>query len=123
MGWFWRYVRRRDGKKIKKIFFQLQKFFRETILNFVGRSKTKKRAIEICKGTLDIERERDWSVGLSSTLDDGQKIKNYFSSFRDFSGKSRQCDIVGLRMFYKPTKFNQNLWNYFEKIKIYIFFM
>ena len=27
--------------------------------------------------------------GLGATLGDGQKIKNYFSSFRDFSGKSR----------------------------------
>ena len=26
--------------------------------------------------------------GLGATLGDGQKIKNYFSSFRDFSGKS-----------------------------------
>ena len=56
---------------------------------------------DICKGTLDIERERDWPVGLGATLGDGEKIKkNYFSSFRDFSGKSRKCHIVGLRMFY-----------------------
>ena len=49
----------------------------------------KKGARDICKGTLDIEFERDWSVGLGAKLGDGQKIKNYFSSFRDFSGKSR----------------------------------
>ena len=49
----------------------------------------KKRAIDICKGTLDIEFERDWSFGLGTTLGDEQKIKNYFSSFRDFSWKSR----------------------------------
>ena len=60
-----------------------------TTINFESRSKTKKRARDICKGTLDIEFERDWSVGLGATLGDGdvQKIKNYFSSFRDFSGK------------------------------------
>ena len=44
---------------------------------------------DIYKGTLGIEFERDWSVGLGATLGDGQKIKNYFSSFRDFFGKSR----------------------------------
>ena len=36
----------------------------------------KKRAGDICKTTLDIECERDWSVGLGATLGDGQKIKN-----------------------------------------------
>ena len=43
----------------------------------------------MCKGTPDIEFELDWSVGLGATLGDGQKIKNYFSSLRDFFGKSR----------------------------------
>ena len=33
--------------------------------------------------------ERDWPVGFGATLGDGQKIKNSFSSFRDFSGDSR----------------------------------
>ena len=72
-------------RKMKILIF----FLIRTTLNFDGRSKTKKRARYICKGTLDIEFERDWSVGLDATLGDGQKIKNYFSSFRDFSGKSR----------------------------------
>ena len=48
-------------------------------LNFEGRSKTeKKEARDICKGTLDIDYERDWSVGWIATLGDGQKNKNYF---------------------------------------------
>ena len=51
--------------------------------------KRKERARNICKGTLGIEFERDWSFGLGATVGDEQKIKNYFSSFRDFSGKSR----------------------------------
>ena len=54
----------------------------------VGR-KRKKRARDICKGTLDIEFERGWSVGLGATLGDGQKIKNCFSSFKNFFRKSR----------------------------------
>ena len=37
-----------------------------TTLNFDGRSKTKKRARDISKGILDIEFERDWSVGLGA---------------------------------------------------------
>ena len=58
-------------------------------LNFEGRSKKKKEAGNICKGTPDIEFEQHWSVGLGAILADRLKIKNYFSSFRDFSGKSR----------------------------------
>ena len=42
----------------------------------------------ICNGTPDIEFDQDWSVGLGSMLGGGHKIKNYFSSFRDFSGKA-----------------------------------
>ena len=78
----------------------------------------KKRARDICKGTLYIEFERDWSAGLGATLGDGQKIKNYFSSSRDFSRKNRERHIVGLRMYYKPTKVNQTRWRHFEKIEI-----
>ena len=60
-----------------------------TTLNFMGRSKMTKRVRDICKGTPDNEFEQDLSVGLGATLRDRQKIKNYFSSFKDFSGKSR----------------------------------
>ena len=55
----------------------------------VDRKLKKKRARDICNGTLDIECERDRPVGLGATLGDEQKIKIHFSSFRDFSGKSR----------------------------------
>ena len=66
--------------KILKIFHMW------TTLNFEGRSKTKKKKLarDICKEILDIECEGDCSVGLGAKLDDGQKIKNYFSWFRDF---------------------------------------
>ena len=40
--------------------------------------------VNIFKGTPDIEFEKDWPVGLGATLRDRQKIKNYFSSFKDF---------------------------------------
>ena len=64
-------------------------FLMWTTLNFEGSSKTKNRARDICKGTLDIEFERDWSFGLGATSGDEQKIEKYFSNFMDFSGKSR----------------------------------
>ena len=46
----------------------------------------KKKAVDICKGTPEIKFQQDWSVDLGATLGDGKKIKNYFSTFRDFSG-------------------------------------
>ena len=58
-----------------------------TTLNFEGRSETKKWVKDICKGTLDIECERDWPVGLGTTLGYEHKIKNYFPGFTDFSAK------------------------------------
>ena len=70
-----------------------------TTLNFGGNSK--KKSENICKGTPDIEFEQDWSVGLGAILADGQKIKNYFSSYKDF------FHIVGVRMYNKPTKYDQ----------------
>ena len=80
------------------------------------REKEREREREtgiICKGTSDIEFEQDSSVGFDATLRDRQKIKNYFSSFKDFSGKSRWCHIVWLRIYYKHTKFQQNLYSHF----------
>ena len=47
-------------------------FSHETTLNFRGRGKTKKRARDIYKRALDIDFERDRSIGLGSTIDDGQ---------------------------------------------------
>ena len=52
-----------------------------TTLNFEGRSKTKNK-LEIFARGLQISN-------LKITLCERQKIKNYFSSFKDFSGKSR----------------------------------
>ena len=78
--------------KIVEPFLRKSKFYifsHVNSLNFRGRVKTKNTARDIYKRTLDIEFERDRSVGLGVTLDDdGQKIKNYFSSFKDFPGKA-----------------------------------
>ena len=46
---------------------------------------------DVWKGTLGIEFERDWSVGLGATLGEGhtENFKYiYFYNFRNFSGKS-----------------------------------
>ena len=75
----------------------------------VDRKQKKRGGQDIfAKGTLDIEFEQDWSVGLGATLRERQKIKKYFSSFKNFSGESRECHIVGLRMYYKHTKLKRN---------------
>ena len=81
-------------------------FFMCTTLSFRGRGK-QKTARDICKRTLDIEFERDWSVGLGATLGDGQKIKNYCSSFRDFFRESKVSYCWASKVL-KPTIFNQN---------------
>ena len=64
--------------------------------------KRKEQAEDICTGPPDIEFERDWSVGLGVILADGQKIKNYFSSFRDFSGKADSVILLGLECTINP---------------------
>ena len=60
-----------------------------TTLNFGSSSKTERTGEDICKETPAVEFEQDWSIGLGATLRERQTIKNYFSSFRDFFGKSR----------------------------------
>ena len=48
--------------KIKNFFLcELPLIFR------IDRKRKKKRARDICKGTLDIECDRDWPVGLGAT--------------------------------------------------------
>ena len=58
-------------------------------MNYGVTGKRKEQAEDICKGIPDIEFEQHWSFGLGAILADGQKIKNYLSSFKGFSGKSR----------------------------------
>ena len=69
-------------------------------------------------GTPDIEFEQDWSVGLGATLRERQKIKNYFSSFKDFFGESRLCHSVGFECTINPQNLNKIVGAIFEKIEI-----
>ena len=64
--------------------------------------KRKEQAEDICKGTSDIEFEEDWSIGLGAILADKQKIKNYFSSFRDFPGKADSVILLGFECAINP---------------------
>ena len=41
------------------------------LIFIVDKKKRKKRSRDICKGTLDIEFKRDWSVDLGATIGDG----------------------------------------------------
>ena len=73
----------------------------------------------MCKGTLDIECERDWSVGLGATLGDVQKIKNYFSSFRDFFGKADSVTLLGFECTINPQNLNKIGRIIFEKFEFF----
>ena len=72
----------------------------------------KRRAGDNYKSTLNMELEQDWLFTLGATLGDRQKIKKYYSSYKDFSGKSLQCHIVEVRMHNKLTKFYENRWSH-----------
>ena len=70
-------------------------------------NEKKKWAGDICKGTLNIEFEQDWSVGLCATIGDAtdRKLKTTFFS-GIFPGLT-DCHIVEVRN-YKPIKFPEN---------------
>ena len=91
-----------------------------TTLNFENRYK---KAGNICKGAPDIEFEQDWLVGLGVTLRDRQKIKNYFSSFKDFSGKADSIILLGFECTINTQNLNKIVGAIFEKIEILIFFL
>ena len=77
-------------KTVRAIFekFEILNFFLCELPLILGvGGKQKKQARDICKGTLDIEFERDWLVGLGATLGDGEKIKNIFLVSGNFRGK------------------------------------
>ena len=74
-----------------------------TILNFEGSSKTKKPARDICKGSLYIECERDWPVGLGAMLGDEQKIKKtIFLVSGIFPGKADSVILLGFKCTINP---------------------
>ena len=120
--------------KIVEVVFQKTIFFflMWTTLHFEGISKTNKKKKKkvrkretgnICKGTLDIEFEQGWSVGLDATLHERQKIKNYFSSFKDFSEKADSVILLGFECTINPQNLIKIVGAIFEEIQIFNFFL
>ena len=64
--------------------------------------KRKNQTGDICKGTLDIECQRDYSVGLRATIGDKQKIKNYFLVSVIVSGKAEGIILLGFECIINP---------------------
>ena len=50
----------------------------------MGRGKTKKTTRDIYKRTLDIEFERDRSIGLGSTIGDGRTVRQTGTHIQTF---------------------------------------
>ena len=95
-----------------------------TTLNFEGWSKTKKWAKNICKRTLDIEFERNWLVGLGTTLGDDHTEKLFFFYFlRIFPGKADSAILLGFECTINPQNLIKIVGAIFEKIKILIYFL
>ena len=83
--------------------------------------KRKTPARDICKGTLDIEFERNWSFGLGAMLGDEQKIKNYFLVSGIFPGKAHSVIFLGFEYTINPRNLIKIVGAIFEKIKILFF--
>ena len=62
-------------------------------------------------------------VSLGSTLGEGQKIKKYFSTFRDFSGKTDSDILLGFECSINPQVLIKIVRAIFEKIEIFNFFL
>ena len=85
--------------------------------------KRKEQTEDIYKGTPDIEFEQDGPGGLGAILADGQKIKNYLSSFRDFPGKADNVILLGFEYTINPQNLIKIVGAIFEKFEILNFFL
>ena len=101
---------------------QILNFFLCELPLILGVDRNRKNERDICRGTLGIECERDRPVGLGTTLGEELKIKNNFSSFRDFSGKADSVILLGFEYTINPENLIKIVGAIFEKIKILIFF-
>ena len=70
------------------------------------------------QGDSDIEFKQDWSVGLDAALRERQKIKNYFSSFKDFPDKVDCVILLGFECIINTQKLNKIVGAIFENIEI-----
>ena len=94
-------------------------FLAWTAFNFRGRGKTKNTARDIYKRTLDIEFEWDRSIGLGSTIVDGQTDRQTDRHTHTFFSKThfRNPYLFALQIFYhvKLTHCNLQTCTIFEK--------
>ena len=83
----------------------------------------KKRARDICKGTLDVEFKRDWSVGLGATIGDGRKLKTIFLVSGIFLRKADSVILLGFECTINVQNLIKIVGAIFEKIKTFNFFL
>ena len=95
-------------------------FLMWTTPNFEGRSKTKKWTKHICRGVLDIECERDCSVGLGATLGDGRKFKTIFLVSGIFPGKADSVILLGFECTINLQHLIKIVEAIFEKINFFL---
>ena len=89
----------------------------------VGR-KSKGRAVDNYKSTLNIEFEQYWSFTLGAKLGDRLKIKKYYSSYNDFFfGKAHRAILLGLECIINPQNLMKIVGDIFEKMNILNFFL
>ena len=119
--------------KLKKIIFEKIEMFNFclmwTTLHFEGRMKKKETKIkkenerqEILQGD---SRYRIWTrlVSWFRRYVTWQKIKNYFSSFKDFPGKADSVILLGFECTINTQNLNNIPRAIFEKIEILNFFL
>ena len=89
----------------------------------VDRKRKKKTGCRYLQGD---PRYRIWTRLVSwirrSVRRRSQRKTIFFFTFRNLSGKSRKCHVIGFRMYCKLTKFDQFRWSHFwENRKFYNF--
>ena len=86
--------------------------------------KWKGRAGDNYKCTLNIEFEQDWSFTLDATLGDREKIKKYYSSYKDFfPGKADSAILLRFECTINLQNLMKIVVAIFEKKKILNFFL
>ena len=95
-----------------------------TTLNFNSKSKLKHNGYgNICRGGLDIEIGRDWSVGLGLVLGEGKKLKYIFPVSGIFHGKADSVILLSFEYSINTQNLNKIARVIFEKIEILNFFL
>ena len=86
--------------------------------------KKKNRNGDICRGAIDFEFGRDWSVGLGAPLGDGhtEKFLKNSSVLGIFSGKAESVTSLGFECTVNPQHLINFVGAIFERIENFIIF-